>query len=786
MSLKNITFSVCSFAIVILAAGILHARDSADVNGFSKTEAAHYLTEQQIAFIRPGLVVTIADVTIPSDRRPEVTFMLTDPAGLPLDKDGVFTPGPVETSFVLSYIPEGEEAYVAYTTREATSPITGDTVIQGSSDSEGEYTTIATGEYLYKFSTELPADYDADVTHTLGIYARRDLREFNLERYVDNVLDHFVPSGNGAAVPRDIVTTETCNGRCHDPLAIHGGSRQEIGLCVLCHNPTQGIDPDTGNSVNFPVLVHKIHAGAELENGYTIIGFRQTVHDYSEVVFPAAINECEACHTGGTPTPEIPLVAGPNPVPSCDRNGKGASTLTWDYADGNSVSVRIRDEDGKVFSREGPAGSKMTGNWVTDSLDFFLVDESTGETIQELGMDTTVFGCNGEAPGGFVGKPGAQHTAWMTNPSRAACGACHDNVNFATGEGHSEANLVMEDDSVCHLCHRPDTGNEYDRSVRGAHTVNYKSNQLGGVLVQIDKVRNTGPGQRPVVEFWLSDKNGLLDPSDLGRLLFSLSGPNEDFDFYEQEDALVPNSISGIGPGKWAYQFVNPIPANAYGSWSVGVEGRINGVVINAGTAKEFTMNDQMQNFVKPIAVTDDEAVARREIVSDAKCESCHLNLSLHGSNRHDPQYCVTCHQPGATDEAVRPEGTLPAESIHFKYLIHKIHRGAELENGYVVYGFRSSVHDFGHVEFPGDLRNCDTCHVNGSQQLPLPDGLLPTPTPYAFTDLMEPETAACLSCHDSFEAAAHAAANTGALGETCSTCHGEDKAFSVDYVHAR
>ena len=46
----------------------------------------------------------------------------------------------------------------------------------------------------------------------------------------------------------------------------------------------------------------------------------------------------------------------------------------------------------------------------------------------------------------------AQANAWYTNPNRAACGACHDDVNFATGANH--VNLPQVDDSQCtHLPH---------------------------------------------------------------------------------------------------------------------------------------------------------------------------------------------------------------------------------------------------------------------------------------------------------------------------------------------
>jgi hypothetical protein len=58
---------------------------------------------------------------------------------------------------------------------------------------------------------------------------------------------------------------------------------------------------------------------------------------------------------------------------------------------------------------------------------------------------------------------------------------------------------------------------------------------------------------------------------------------------------------------------------------------------------------------------------------------------------------------------------------------------------------------------------------------------------PRGFLDPMGPATAACLSCHDTRAAAAHADINTSpALGESCAVCHGQNSEFSVDRVHAR
>jgi len=778
---------IFGLVLLLVAGADLLAKNNANGGAYTHKDKEYYLTAEESNFIRPGLELIIDDVTIPADLKPKVRFRITDPAGLPLDRDGIYTPGPVSTSFILSFIPRREEIYVAYTTRVQTSPITGDSAVQASTDSGGSYTTVKTGEYIYKFGTALPADFDGDTTHTLGVYARRDLREFDLDRYVANELEHFIPSGTGVAVPRDIVTTETCNGRCHDPLALHGGSRQEVGLCILCHNATQSIDPDTGSSVFMPNMIHKIHAGAELENGYVVIGYNQGVHDYSEVEYPAPLNDCEVCHTGGIPTDDFPLVTTPAPVPVCDQSARGVTTRTWKYPD--VVELRLNSPDGPLVGK-GRAGSQETGKWIRDDTEFFVVGEASGEVLQELPLDLTVFGCTGTAPGTFRGDPGSQHTSWLTNPSRVNCGSCHDDVNFETGENHSEFEFPVDNDDACKNCHKPTSGEEYDRTVQRAHTVDYKSNQLGGIFVNIVGIKSTGPGEFPVVTFALSSKHGPLDPLDLGRLRISMFGPNSDPTEYFQ-DSVDLATVVADGPN-WVYTFVTPMPADAMGSWSLGAEGRIDDVVINPGTDKEFEMEDQLQNFIVPFEVTaagveaEGEAMPRRMIVDDAKCENCHSNLSLHGSNRHEAQYCTSCHRVNATDEDQRTDENMPPQSIHFKYMIHKIHRGQDLENGYVVLGFRQSVHDFSEVEFPGDLRNCESCHVNDSQLLPLSADLEPTTSPRDYWNPMLPETAACLSCHDDLSAAAHAETNTGTLGEACSSCHGIGKSQAVEKVHAR
>ncbi len=651
---------------------------------YSILEKAFYLTAEQGAWIRAGLHFEIISVTIPADRKPLVTFRLTDDGEQPLDRDGKVTPGRVSTSFILAYLPNNANQYVSYTVRTQKSPITGVSAVQASSDSGGTYVSQGNGTYIYRFGTQLPAGYDTTTTHTLGMYGSRNLSEFGLPTYYDNQVKHFVPGGNPVTRIRDVVGTAACN-QCHDPLALHGGSRRNIEVCILCHTP-QTWDPDTGNTVDMPVMTHKIHMGPNLPSGepYIIIGHNQSVHDYSEVTYPQDIRNCEQCH-----------------------------------------------------------------------------------------KDTT------------------QVNQWLLNPTRATCGSCHDDVDFKTGKNH--AGGIQPDDKYCGMCHWPESDREYDSTIKGAHTVPHRSTQLRHPKWELLSITNSAPGQKPSVKFKIIDKNGKpMKPSEFanpnGRLRLDIAGPNTDYRWYVQETADRAAYDEATGTATW--NFANAIPADAKGSYTVAIEGRLN-TTVNAGTPKEFVHEESPVNVTLPFAVTDQKAVARRTVVDQAKCNKCHDFLELHGGNRNQVSTCVVCHNPTNTDAGRRPASDLPAEAIDMKIMVHKIHTGRELNGEYSVYGFGGSAIGFNEVTYPGDRRNCLTCHDEGTYTVPLPKTVTPSTTPRNFWDPTLPTAAACLGCHDSIEAAAHAFINTTSFGgttqaESCAVCHKETAEVAVSKAHAR
>ena len=153
--------------VALLASSV--ALVSAPKPAFNKHQKAFYADPSVLAFVRPGLVTKIQSALIGSDGTITVTFSLSDPKGLPLDRTGTNTPGPVSTSFIAATINKGDEQYTAYTTRTQTSPITKVSAIQAGTDSGGVYQQVGNGVYTYTFHTKAPATIDRHATHSIGV-----------------------------------------------------------------------------------------------------------------------------------------------------------------------------------------------------------------------------------------------------------------------------------------------------------------------------------------------------------------------------------------------------------------------------------------------------------------------------------------------------------------------------------------------------------------------------------------------------------------------------------------
>jgi len=115
-------------------------------------DKAFYADKGLVDFVNPGLGITINSAKITSGGVISVTYTLTDHNGQPLDAAGVTTPGAISMTFIASYIPKGQEQYVAYTTASATGPKLG-TVTRPGFEIGGPGTSVGPGQSIYAEGT---------------------------------------------------------------------------------------------------------------------------------------------------------------------------------------------------------------------------------------------------------------------------------------------------------------------------------------------------------------------------------------------------------------------------------------------------------------------------------------------------------------------------------------------------------------------------------------------------------------------------------------------------------
>lgn len=687
----------------------------------------------------PGVDIAVTGLTFDSSAA-HVAFTVADPGGVPLDITG----DKIDVSFVLAQLaanPDGSPGqYTAYTTRTATkqfpAPDPSVTAVQATNEpvSAGKLEVVDAGRGRYRYTFAAPVTgRNPALTQTVLAVAVRDMGDGG------EAFDRDLFSVGGDTPAREEVTDQTCNS-CHGTLAAHGGRYTSPTQCVLCHTP-QTTDPDTGNTVDFRVMIHKIHAGEELASHqvdparhYTIVGFMNSVHDFASVVFPGPAEDgtnvarCETCHAG------------------------------------------------------------------------------------------------------------AQGDVWRTRPSQDACASCHDTTVF-TAPGNPPLAVphkggvdpALVNDQTCPICHAATSG---VAPITQAHYRGVFSPAVPRVELAIQSITNTGPGQLPTLTFTATvngaPRNLIAQP--LTNLAATLAGPTTDIAGYWQARIQGSGAVGTLAAvdaagGVFAYTFPASgcsdalssnlpcaIPATATGSYQVGLEGYL-----------QPTPNDPRATVFPPVlafAVTDPQPAPRRVIVASENCNRCHLDLSAHGGSRKNPNYCVFCHNPNKANDtrAPHPEtGTVLAQSVDLRVMIHKIHMGDELTQPYVLGSFPApsaanpggTPVNFGEIRYPRSRTDCGACHLDKTWTLPMarspaylpstalemtctepaqadPDNFCEPPSfVVAQTIKIQPQASVCTSCHDLPATAAHAEVNTTASGvEACATCHGPGMAWDVAKFH--
>jgi OmcA/MtrC family decaheme c-type cytochrome len=714
------------------------------------------------------ITAEITNVTIPDGGgAPVVDFRLTN--DLTQGLKGVL---PGDVRFTIAQLRPGiggdSSKWQSYVTRLDAA------AVQGTSETAdaSRFVDNGDGTYRYTFANALTdytgaPTYDAALTHRLGLEVRNNAP-------TNNAPFDFVPAGGSPTTERLIVDNDTCQA-CHDVLEFHGGARRDTQYCVTCHNPhtTDGQAPN--NTVDMKVLVHKIH-GAEFLNTlgvppYVITGHGNSVHDYSEIVYPQDVRNCTTCHDeSDTDTPQASnwrLVA--------NRAACGTCHADIDFANAGHPGGLTFTDDTQCLDCHGPDATVNGGAVRIEVAHQVPLDVQSAKFAYE------VLSVTDQTSGSLETGEQPRITVRVVDPT-------NNNTPYdiqAPNSPFLQSSAALRVDLAW-------TGTEINNA---------------GSASNSNPPDQATPGNAPFQPTQVTFANGATPVAGVvnnGDGTFTANATAGGLPF------LLPDRASFFGGGTDA--------ALITGSLEAIMEGRPR-VDLDGDGATEASA--QVAGAGIPVA-WDGNDTSRPNIVDINRCNECHETLSLHGGNRTDnTRLCATCHNANATDIRQHGAGACLAEvgpstadvSINLALMIHSIHAAGRRQSQgappFVVCGNSNSVHDFSDVGYPGAINNCESCHVPPTEDNPSYYGRDPARrlaiTTHAGADRTvitddtahSPTLGSCIACHTTSVAITHMQQNGGVAdgaklangqvtgqAETCALCHGPGGTADIREAH--
>jgi len=571
--------------------------------------------------------------------------------------------------------------------------------------SGGVFTDNRDGTYSYKLSfrldsvtTPLAVPYEPALTHRIAMQvAGND----------DNAFQDFIPAGGSPTLTRNIVINNSCN-ECHIKLGLHGGDRIAVQYCVTCHNPGS-TDPASGNTVDFKVMIHKIHYGEELPSVQAGGSYKIASNDYSTVVFPQDVRF--SGRPGDTCT-------------KCHKTGDAANS-------GNYLTVPTKEACGSCHDRTS-----------------FTAPAPSGYTLHSGGAQADNSSCASCHPGTGSPAGGKSIEAAHQLPEQIAAAKFKYNIISITDQ---DDNLQIDPGDrvkVTFSVTDPSNANTpYNiradapfYPVTGAKTLN--------ILIGWDTrdYTNTGSDRTPAQPISI---NALTSATAAGGGSFTVTSP-----------VAIPATVTGSGvvaiEGHPAAQADPTNPASPY-DVRVPVKNVFQTFAITGSSAiaRRSVVDINKCNLCHGnLSLHGNNRTGEIQV-----CVICH-NGNATDINRRP------AGAPSGTVDNKREE------AIDFKYMIHAIHAGAAAEDGFrekgiVIYGFGGSANDFSDVRMPAglnNLRNCSGCHTGTTFAVSeLLTTLQPT-TVNTATNIASPDddrnitptASVCASCHDALGAKTH------------------------------
>lgn len=421
------------------------------------------------------------------------------------------------------------------------------------------------GSWSYTFATPIPASYqkpyndtatfgalDGELagqpllagTYTIGMWCRWEYT-VDGESFADagQTTADLLFGGATTIERREVVGEANCN-QCHTDVQGHDGEIHTVALCVLCH--TSGAEDNSGDhtSIDFRVMMHKIHDGVHLPSvqGVTTNADGSRKYDAPKVPYVLVDGEGDASDFSDVAFPVWPNLNTPMP------RDFGYSALS-----------------------------------------------STNKTIEGtllLGA-TQCSKCHGDPDGAGPLPAPAQGDLHRSQPSRRACGSCHDDVVWTLPYVANQLTMDPQtDDSACLGCHAPSgtPGFGMPLSTYEAHLHPLVDPTINpGVNFAItDITGGSGPGfnfqegDKPVIEFTVTDDTGADIPlATLDATSTLLVGPTNNYRFVFP--FATPNGVASGLP----VDFVGRLASTS--STGKGLMGKAINATVNETLTVQFT-----------------------------------------------------------------------------------------------------------------------------------------------------------------------------------------------------
>lgn len=592
-----------------------------------------------------------------------------------------------------------------------------------------------------------------------------------------------------------VVDRASCN-ECHNNFAQHGGNRVDPQYCVMCHNPGSR-DYETGNLIDFKLMVHKFHMGKRLTRDYAVrsaIARKDLGGGVIDgVLYPQDQRNCAKCHDGSEN--------------AAHRTSHGGN---WIAKPSKNACFSCHDD-----YTDPPVAT----NWRGIHAKY---GHLAGMTVNEPDLipDHVCQTCH-NALGGAAQTSAKEHEVqeWVR-------GENYEFKIWGVTKNLNNNTLTVE-----YSVRNPKTETDYDimdpayqyTIVNVAGTTTTKTFRFGALNMLFgwntaDYANDGGIGRAwsssctvaPTASPTCDASTGLPKAGTAGAL--TRGQP-------PAINVMFDTTVQRVGTSNRFKLTSTALPADkATGTVAVVFQGRV-----SEKKDDNTSWSIPVRNVVSYFAMNG-PVVERRQVVSAAKCNACHgRNLAFtnittfkpglggHGGSRTDPEVCVICHNGNnPLNGTVVSEGQVSqyAESADFKRMIHMMH--IEQGGNYPVWPKVLLTAGSAAGKYAG-LKKCDVCHVNGSYiqnksilgtsvafDVNLSTGVFDD-SDAANNLVMSPWGSVCSTCHSTNDARNHMSVEGGAtfggatqadvLGgrvfEKCYGCHQTGgMAPAVDVAH--